>query len=162
MDPFKSMRLLMLAKQMELTPQWMAGSTFGDFYQMHQWSKGLIEGMITDNYVQFSNKSLMEKYKKAFAELGNKEAVWTLPLLAGIGFAEVLVEGLKRTGPELTREKFIAAMESIKNLKGMTEDITFKPFNPGDYSCRYGSKRVYLQQCMPGGETKILTDWMEN
>ncbi len=161
MDPFKSLRLLTLAKQMELAPQWMAGSTFGDFHLWHQLSKGLVEGMITDNYNQFSDKGLTEKYKKAFAELGNKEATWSLALIAGIGVGEIIVEGLKRTGPDLTREKFITAMESIKNFNGMATDTTFKPFDPGDPACRYGNKRIYLQQCLSGGETKILTDWIE-
>ncbi len=161
MDPFKCLRLLTLAKQMELTPQWMAPSLFGDFQQWHKLSKGLIEGMITDNLLNFSDKALIEKYKKAFDELGNKDATWCLGLMAGIGFAEVMVEGLKRTGPELTREKFINAMESIKNFKNLASDTTFKPFDAGDPSCRYGNKKIYLQQCMPGGETKILTDWIE-
>ncbi len=161
LDPFKSLRLISLAKQMELTPQWMAGSMFADFPQIHQLSKGLIEGMITDNYMQFSDKAMTEKYKKAFDELASKEAAWTVALKGGIGYAEVLVEALKRCGPELTRAKLIAALETIKGYKNMVGETTFKPFNPNDPFSRYGNQRVYLQQCLPGGETKILSDWLD-
>ncbi|MFZ5570533.1 MAG: ABC transporter substrate-binding protein [Thermodesulfobacteriota bacterium] len=162
MDPFKSLRLLTLAKQMGLAPQWMSGSMFGDFPQMHKLSKGLIEGMITDNYVQYENKAAIEKYKNALAEFGDKQATWGVSLIAGIGYAEVLVEGLNRTGPDLTREKFIAALESIQNLTGIAASVSYKPFNPGDPSCRYGIKEVYLQQCLPGGETKVITGWLSD
>ncbi len=162
LDPFKALRLIMLAKQMGLAPQWMSGSMFGDFPQMYKLSKGLIEGMITDNYVQFSDKAIIEKYKKAFAEFGDKEANWGVSLIAGIGYAEVLVEGLKQCGPDLTREKFIAALEGIQNFKGIAAAVSFKPFNPNDPFCRYGIKQVYLQQCLPGGETKIITDWLSD
>ncbi len=162
MDPFKSLRLLTLAKQMELTPQWMAGSMFSDFPQLHQLSKGLIEGMITDNYATFANKEHLEKIKKAQAEMGNKESNWTISFIAGFGYAEVLVEGLKRTGPDLTREKFIASMEKIKNFKCLLEDVTFKSFDPNDPLCRYGSRRVYLQQCLPAGEFKIISGWLQD
>lgn len=41
----------------------------------------------------------------------------------------ILVEGLKRTGKDLTREKFVAAMETIKDYteEGLVPGITFGP-----------------------------------
>jgi branched-chain amino acid transport system substrate-binding protein len=41
----------------------------------------------------------------------------------------ILVEGLKRAGKDLTREKFVAAMETIKdfNEEGLVPGITFGP-----------------------------------
>jgi branched-chain amino acid transport system substrate-binding protein len=41
----------------------------------------------------------------------------------------ILVEGLKRAGKDLTREKFVAAMETIKdyNEEGLVPGVTFSP-----------------------------------
>jgi branched-chain amino acid transport system substrate-binding protein len=41
----------------------------------------------------------------------------------------ILVEGLKRAGKDLTREKFLAAMETIKDFteEGLVPGITFGP-----------------------------------
>jgi ABC-type branched-subunit amino acid transport system substrate-binding protein len=58
--------------------------------------------------------------------------------LEGFIAAKVLVEGLRRTGPDLTREKFISAMEQIRDFDvgGFTVSFT-----PTDHS---GSKFVEL------------------
>ncbi|MBT4643147.1 MAG: ABC transporter substrate-binding protein [Deltaproteobacteria bacterium] len=46
----------------------------------------------------------------------------------GYSFAEVFCEGLRLTGRDLTREKFIMAMEKIKNFNtGVGSNITFGP-----------------------------------
>src|SRR6266702_5314769 len=58
--------------------------------------------------------------------------------LEGFISAKVLVEGLRRTGPELTREKFISAMQQIRDFDvgGFSIDFT-----PSDHS---GSRFVEL------------------
>ena len=58
--------------------------------------------------------------------------------LEGFIAAKVLVEGLRRTGPDLTREKFIGAMEQIRDLDVGGFTVTF---TPTDHS---GSKFVEL------------------
>ena len=58
--------------------------------------------------------------------------------LEGFIAAKVLVEGLRRTGPDLTRERFIAAMEQIRDFDVGGFIITF---SPTDHS---GSKFVEL------------------
>jgi branched-chain amino acid transport system substrate-binding protein len=42
-------------------------------------------------------------------------------------FGQLIVEGLKRTGRDLTRESFVDAMESIKNWdsKGIMPQVSF-------------------------------------
>jgi len=46
--------------------------------------------------------------------------------LEGYINAKILVEGLKRAGPDITREKFIAAIESINRLEiGISNPISF-------------------------------------
>lgn len=58
---------------------------------------------------------------------------------AGWAAAEMLVEGLKRTGPVLNRPNFVAAMESIKNWKGSLYNTV--SFSPTD---RQGNNSVFL------------------
>ena len=50
--------------------------------------------------------------------------------LEGFIAAKVLVEGLRRTGKDLTREKFIAAMESMSNLEIGGFLVRFAPGQP--------------------------------
>jgi ABC-type branched-subunit amino acid transport system substrate-binding protein len=61
--------------------------------------------------------------------------------LEGFVDALVLVEGLKRAGPDLTREKFVRALESIHDLDiglGPNSRISYSPTN------HTGSKIAYL------------------
>lgn len=58
--------------------------------------------------------------------------------LEGFIAAKVLVEGLRRTGPDLTRERFVAAMEQIRDFDVGGFVVTF---SPTDHS---GSKFVEL------------------
>ncbi len=48
--------------------------------------------------------------------------------LAGVAFLEPFLEGLRRAGPNLTQERFVEAMESIKNWDGQViRKVTFGP-----------------------------------
>ncbi len=58
--------------------------------------------------------------------------------LEGFIAAKVLVEGLRRTGPDLTRERFISAMEQIRDFDVGGFSVSF---SPTDHS---GSKFVEL------------------
>jgi ABC-type branched-subunit amino acid transport system substrate-binding protein len=58
--------------------------------------------------------------------------------LEGFIAAKVLVEGLRRTGPDLTREKFVSAMEQIRDFDVGGFSVTF---TPSDHS---GSRFVEL------------------
>jgi branched-chain amino acid transport system substrate-binding protein len=52
---------------------------------------------------------MIKKYGSADGAIGDYD-------LSGIGGAEVVVEALKKAGPDLTRQKFIDALNSIKNF----------------------------------------------
>ena len=58
---------------------------------------------------------LAREYRLALEKNGFKENVSFIGLEAYIN-AKVLVEGLRRAGKDLTRPRFIQAMESIKRL----------------------------------------------
>ncbi len=65
--------------------------------------------------------------------------------LEGYINAKVLVEGLKRAGKDLTKDKFIKAIESIKNYDlGIQSNLTF---NKNDHQ---GLDRVYFTRIMDG------------
>ncbi|MBF0619773.1 MAG: ABC transporter substrate-binding protein [Candidatus Omnitrophica bacterium] len=67
--------------------------------------------------------------------------------------AKVLVEALKRAGPDLTREKFIGAVESIKNFDlGIGSNSTF---GPADHQ---GLDQVYVVRIDKGGMVPVV-DW---
>ncbi|MBF0121768.1 MAG: ABC transporter substrate-binding protein [Desulfobacterales bacterium] len=159
LTPFSALRIIQESKSMKFEPQWMSSSTFSDFPQLYNLSKGLIKGLIAATFFDFKS-SLMEKYKEAKNKL-SPEDEWGIFYIGGIGFAEPLVEGLKRCGKELTKDKFIAEMEKMQNFKGLTGAITYAPFDASNPSCRQGLNKVLLVECLEGGESKVLTDWME-
>jgi hypothetical protein len=110
-----------------------------------------------------STSPLMQKYKKDVHEkFAAKDERWGMFYYAGILFVEPLVEGLKRAGRNLTREKLVSAMETIKEFRGIGGEISYDIFNPRNgYASRGGMKEIYIIQCMEGGKAKKLSDWMK-
>jgi branched-chain amino acid transport system substrate-binding protein len=65
--------------------------------------------------------------------------------------ARVMVEGLKRAGPDLTRENFINAIETIENYSlGIANPLNF---NARDHQ---GLEKVYFTQ-IRGGKLELVT-----
>jgi len=58
----------------------------------------------------------VDKWRKAIEAKfpGDRLSVFNL---FGIGAAQVMVEGLKRAGPDLTREKLVAALNGLKDFQ---------------------------------------------
>lgn len=75
--------------------------------------------------------------------------------LEGFINARVLVEGLLRAGPDLTREGFITAIESIRDLS-LGLDITIS-FSPTDHQ---GLDRVYFTR-LEKGQFTLVRDWAD-
>lgn len=71
---------------------------------------------------------VVAEYQKALASLDPK-AEYSFSGLEGFITAKVLVEGLKRTGKDLTRPKFIKAMEAIHDLDVGDYFVSFSPTN---------------------------------
>jgi branched-chain amino acid transport system substrate-binding protein len=73
----------------------------------------------------------------------------------GYLFAEVFIEGLKLTGKDLTRERFIKGMEKMKDFDtGVGPNITFGP------QLRSGAHSAFVVKAQKGVFVK-LTDWRE-
>jgi branched-chain amino acid transport system substrate-binding protein len=67
------------------------------------------------------------------------------------GGAKVVVEALQRAGADLTRSRFIGALESVKNLKtGTTFPVTF---SKNDHE---GSKGATFIEIQAGGKRRLL------
>jgi ABC-type branched-subunit amino acid transport system substrate-binding protein len=162
-NPAPAVRIVGTAQAMQFKPQWMSTSTLSDFPMMQSISKGLWTDVIVANFAEppESNSPLMQKYKKAFDKYAAKDERWGVFFYAGIGFVEPMVEGLKRCGRDLTRERFVKEMEGIKDFKGIFGRVGYSAFEPSDPYCRQGQKEVTLSQCMQDGKSKQLTDWME-
>ena len=73
--------------------------------------------------------------------------------LEGYINAKVLVEGLRRAGRDLNRERFINAIESIQNYSlGIANTLNF---SPNDHQ---GLERVYFTH-IQNGRLALLTNW---
>ena len=83
-----------------------------------------------------------------------KDERWGVFFYAGIGFVEPMVEGLKRCGRDLTRERFVKEMEGIRNFKGIFGRIDYSAFEPSDVYSRQGQKEVFLSQCLEDGKVQ--------
>ena len=94
-------------------------------------------------------EAFFAKFKKRFPNYpGGAPNLVDMTSYAG---AMVFEEALKRAGRDLTREKFIAAMESIKDFQ--TGGLT----NPASFSAKehQGSKTVRVYQILEGGKTQF-------
>ena len=161
--PTHAVRIVGTAQAMQFKPQWMSSSTCSDFPLMQNISKGLWTDVVVAYFgdVPESTAPLMVKYKKAFDKYAAKDERWGVFFYAGFGFVEPMVEGIKRCGKDLTRERFVKEMEGIRNFKGIFGRIDYSAFEPSDVYSRQGQKEVFLAQCLADGKSKILTDWME-
>lgn len=75
--------------------------------------------------------------------------------LEGFINARVLVEGLQRAGGDLTRERFIQAIESIKDFTpGLDINISFSS------SDHQGLHRVYFTR-LENGQFSLIKDWTD-
>ena len=70
-------------------------------------------------------KAFRERFEKRYPDLVMQDRP-DLGDVLGYGGALAFLEGLKKVGPELTRDKFIAALESLKSFEtGLTLPTTF-------------------------------------
>ncbi|MCK5164577.1 MAG: ABC transporter substrate-binding protein [Desulfobacula sp.] len=162
--PGNAARIIGTAKAMKFEPQFMSASTLSDFPLMMHITKGLWEGVITATLgeIPSSNHPLLNKYKKeVFDKYAAKEERWGVFYYAGIIFTEPMIEGLRKAGRDLTREKFITAMERIRGFKGIGPEVNYKPYNKNDIYSRQGGSQTFLVKCLAGGKAEKLTDWMD-
>ena len=115
-----------------------------------------IENVITLELLPESNDPLAVAFRKKFTEMHPDLAKQDRPDLGdvlGYGGALTFLEGLKRAGPDLTRAKFIAALESIQNFStGLTMPTSFSA------TSHEGNKAARIVQIQPDLSRKLLPD----
>ncbi len=164
LTPSQAAKVVGISRAMKFNPQFMSVSTCSDFIFMNYITKGAWEGVITGTFgeVPDSKLPLMAKYKKEiFGKYAAKEERWGIFYYAGILFVEPMIEGLKNAGRDLTREKFITAMENIKGFKGIGPEVNYTPYKKGDIYSRQGTSETFLVQCLKGGKSKQLTGLLD-
>ncbi|MBN1849497.1 MAG: ABC transporter substrate-binding protein [Deltaproteobacteria bacterium] len=170
-------RLIGTGKAMKFDPRWMTTTTCADAPLMIAITKGLFAGTIVANFGLFepqvvgigntedvnnpSHPVVKKYYEDAFKKFAAKEERWGLTFVAGMAYAEPMLEGLKRAGRDLTREKFVAAMETIKDFKGSMGRVSYGSFDPNDPHCRVGQTEIFASEVTADGKYKVLMDWTE-
>jgi len=96
----------------------------------------------------------VQLYRKCLAQYSPGESP-TFVSLEGFVDAMVLVEGLKRSGKDLTREKFIAAVESIHEMNAGLGPRLILNYSSTDHK---GFDNVY-STIVRDGQPILLTDW---
>jgi branched-chain amino acid transport system substrate-binding protein len=86
---------------------------------------------------------VVKEYQQVLTKAGIKD--FNFSSLEGFIVAKVMVEGLKRAGKDLTREKLIAGLETMNNVDLGGFEVSFSPTNHS------GSKFVYLTLIGRGG-----------
>lgn len=101
-----------------------------------------------------SSSPTMAKFREEYERLNPSLVPQGRPDLGdllGYGGAMAFVEGLKRAGRDLTREKFIAALETLKNFEtGFTLPTTFTATD------HEGNKAARILEIEPGGKRKLI------
>ena len=163
--PVHAVKIIGTSKAMKFAPQFMSTSTCSDFPLLMHISKGLFQGVIATAFGEMpdSTSPLLQKYKKdVYDQFAAKDERWGVFYYAGILFVEPLVEGLKRAGRDLSREKLVYELENLKGFRGIGGEVSYDIFNPQNgYECRGGMKEVYIVQCMADATAKRLSDWMK-
>jgi len=160
--PGASARTIGTAYAMKFKPQWMATSTVSDYPFMYKITRGLWAGVITAGFNEplDADVPILNKYRKVFAKYATKGERWGTFFVAGFGFAEPLVEAMKRAGRDLTRERVVTELENMRNFQGSQGKVSFKPFDPNDIYSRQGQQSIVIFQCLKDGKTKKLADWV--
>jgi len=138
-------------------PKWVSSNTLSDFPLMNKITGGLWEGVITGGFgiPPTSDDPRIVKYREAAKKYAPEERYGTF-YLAGVLWAEPLIEALKKTGPKLSTEACLKQLNSIKDFQGIGPKITWTP------SQHQGSDSVFIQQCGPNSSYVILQDWATN
>ena len=101
-----------------------------------------------------ANSPVIAKFREEFERANPSLVPQGRPDLAdllGYGGAIAFVEGLKRAGRDLTREKFIAALETLRGFEtGFTLPTTFTSTD------HEGNKAARILEILPGGKRRLL------
>lgn len=156
-NPTSAVIALKTSQTIGFKPKWVSSNTLSDFPLMQKISGGLWEGVITGGFgiPPTSDDPRIVKYREAAKKYAPEERCGTF-YLAGVLWAEPLIEALKKTGPKLSTEACLKQLNSITNFQGIGPKITWTP------QVHQGTDSVFIQQCGPNASYVVLQDWMVN
>ncbi|HRY37828.1 MAG TPA: ABC transporter substrate-binding protein [Smithellaceae bacterium] len=156
-NPTSAVIALKTAATIGFKPQWISSNTLSDYVLMNKITGGLWEGVITGAFAEApdSNTPLLKKYREAAKKYAPEER-WGTFYMAGILFAEPLIEALKKTGPKLSTEAVLKQLNSMKNFQGIGPPVTWTP------SVHQGSDAIMIQKCGPNSTYITLQNWTAN
>jgi len=156
-NPTAAAIALKTATNVGFKPQWVSSNTLSDYPLMFKITGGLWEGVITGAFgdVPDSMNPLMVKYRDAAKRLNPQER-WGTFYLAGILFADPIVEALKKAGRNLSTEAVVKALNGIKDYQTIGPKITWTEKQ------HQGTDSVQIQKCGPNGSYIQLQDWTTN
>ncbi len=138
-------------------PQWVSSNTLSDYGLMNKITGGLWEGVITGAFAQppDAKTPLMTKYRNAAKKYAPEER-WGTFYLAGILYAEPLLEAIKKAGRNLSTEACLKQLNGIKNFQGIGPKINWSP------TVHQGTDSVQIHKCGPNSSYIVLADWTRN
>jgi branched-chain amino acid transport system substrate-binding protein len=89
---------------------------------------------------------IVKEYQQILKQAGNTD--YNFSSLEGFIVGKVMAEGLRRAGRDLTREKLVAALESMNNVDLGGFNVNFSPANH--------SGSTYVDLTMIGRQGKFL------
>lgn len=106
-------------------------------------------------YAHATSAPEMQEWEKLINKHYPNERVESFSFL-GMGGTLAMIEALEAAGPDLTREKFVEAMNNIRDFDS---GISATPITctPEDHSCISGGAMATLED----GEVTVLTDWQD-
>lgn len=121
-------RILVAAKRSGIRAQFIGALPMGDPTLIKLAGDAANGGIVGSPLFPLdSDSAAMQQFRKGVVQYGGGSASdATLWALAGYHCASVLVEGLRKAGPNLTRSSFVQGMESIKKYEtGVGPAITY-------------------------------------
>ena len=140
------------AAVMGFSPTWMTNSTLGDTELMYGITEGRWEGMLFSGFFNLESDADLKGYQAA-AKAKYPDVPWNTFMASGFLFAEPVGQALKDAGPDLTREKFIKAMEGLNNFVGLGFPISFSAEN------RQGIRGSAMYRCGADGVTEQISEF---
>jgi len=156
-NPTSAAIALKTAAAIGFKPHWLSSNTLSDYPLMNKITGGLWEGVITGAFAlpPDSDMPLLKKYREAAKKYAPEER-WGTFYMAGILFAEPLVEAIKKAGPKLSTEAVLKQLNSMKKFQGIGPVVNWSP------NVHQGTDSVMIQRCGPNSTYITLADWTSN
>lgn len=156
-NPTSAAIALKTAATIGFKPHWISSNTLSDYPLMNKITGGLWEGVITGAFAlpPDTDTPFMNKYREAAKKYAPEER-WGTFYMAGILYAEPLLEAIKRTGPKLSTEGTLKQLNSIKNFQGIGPLINWSP------DVHQGTDSIMIQRCGPNSSYISIAGWTSN